>query len=63
MANVGIAQTITGVFEVLKKKKPALKSYTVEPEDSGVLPGGKPGLYKIQNIKTGFVPSLFKSED
>lgn len=58
VAGVGTGGTITGVAEVIKKRKPEFSAVAVEPADSPVLSGGKPGLHKIQGIGAGFVPDV-----
>lgn len=59
VGGVGTGGTVTGVGEVLKKKKPGVKIVAVEPNDSPVLSGGNPGAHKIQGIGAGFVPDIF----
>jgi len=61
VAGVGTGGTLTGVAEVIKERKPSFRVVAVEPADSPVLSGGKPGAHKIQGIGAGFVPAVLKT--
>jgi cysteine synthase A len=62
VSGVGTGGTLTGVAEALKPRLPHLQIVAVEPADSPVLSGGKPGPHKIQGIGAGFVPAVLKTD-
>ena len=62
ISGVGTGGTISGIAEVIKKRKPSFKAIAVEPAGSPILSGGKPGPHKLQGIGAGFVPKVYRPD-
>jgi cysteine synthase A len=62
IAGVGTGGTITGIAEVIKQRKPSFQAIAVEPSNSPILSGGKPGSHKIQGIGAGFIPDVLRQD-
>jgi cysteine synthase A len=62
IAGVGTGGTITGIAEAIKQRKPSFQAIAVEPKNSPILSGGKPGPHKIQGIGAGFIPDILRQD-
>ncbi len=61
ISGIGTGGTLTGVAQVIKAKKPSFRAVAVEPAESPVISGGKPGKHKIQGIGAGFIPDVLET--
>jgi cysteine synthase A len=62
VAGVGTGGTLTGISELIKKRKPEFKAIAVEPKNSPILSGGRPGTHKIQGVGAGFIPEVLQMD-